>query len=479
MKNVRLLHALALAVALLGSGCAKPAADSHAGHDHAAGESHAADTGATAHAAGEAGAGGTDLLMCGEHGVLEAMCTKCSPGLVPAFQAKGDWCAEHGLPESVCPTCHPERGGRPLDEAALPDDAPLDRSVLQFRTLQSARDAGLQLATVERGRAPAGVIATATIVADASHHALVHASAPGVVRAISADVGTRVAAGAPLARIESASVAEARALLRAARARYDASRAAFARESTLHRSDLASAQDELAARQELESARGAVAAASATLEMHGAADQGGGSYFVRSPISGVVTLRQAQLGVMADTESPLFEVTDANALWAEIEVPETQAAFVRAGQSVTLRVRGARREAAARVEFVSPAVEPHTRTVRVRARLLDAGEATGVRPNAWAEAAIRTDGGERTVLVPRDAIQDVRGTKLAFVRLAEDRFEVRRIETGPSEDGLVAVHRGLVGGEQVVTTGSFLLKTETLKESIGAGCCDVEAPKGR
>ncbi len=213
--------------------------------------------------------------------------------------------------------------------------------------------------------------------------------------------------------------------------------------------------------------------------MHGAADQGGGSYFVRSPITGVVTLRQAQLGVMADTESPLFEVTDANALWAEIEVPETQASFVRAGQRVTLRVRGARREAAARVEFVSPAVEPHTRTVRVRARLLDAGAATGVRPNAWAEAAIHTDGGEHTVLVPREAIQDVRGTKLAFVRLAEDRFEVRRLETGPSEDGLVAVHRGLAGGEQVVTTGSFLLKTETLKESIGAGCCDVEAPKGR
>jgi cobalt-zinc-cadmium efflux system membrane fusion protein len=51
--------------------------------------------------------------MCKEHGVLEAVCTKCNPKLAPVFQAKGDWCAEHGFPESFCPVCHPERGGKP------------------------------------------------------------------------------------------------------------------------------------------------------------------------------------------------------------------------------------------------------------------------------------------------------------------------------------------------------------------------------
>ena len=55
--------------------------------------------------------------MCKEHGVLEAICTKCNPKLIPVFQAKGDWCPEHGFPESICPICHPERGGkRPRDQ---------------------------------------------------------------------------------------------------------------------------------------------------------------------------------------------------------------------------------------------------------------------------------------------------------------------------------------------------------------------------
>ena len=174
----------------------------------------------------------------------------------------------------------------------------------------------------------------------------------------------------------------------------------------------------------------------------------------------------------------LFEVVDPAGLWAELEVPESRAALVRVGQPVTLRVRGVERPVRAEVAFVSSAIEPHTRTLRVRARLLER-VARELRPNAWGEATVRTGGAERTVLVPREAIHEAKGVKLAFVRLAEDRFEVRRVEVGGAENGLVAVHAGLRAGDMVATTGSFLLKTETLKESIGAGCCDVEAPKER
>ncbi|MFN8589431.1 MAG: efflux RND transporter periplasmic adaptor subunit [Candidatus Eisenbacteria bacterium] len=461
-----------LTLSLFAAGCGAKAADPHAGHDHGADTAHAEPAAATAGAHSSEG-------MCTEHGVLEAMCTRCNPGLVPAFQAKGDWCGEHEYPESVCPICHPERGGRPASADDMPDDAPLDRSVLQFRSLASARDAGIAVAAAEAGADPAGLTVQATLVADASHRALVHATAPGVVRAVLADVGTPVTAGAPLARFESAAVGEARAALASARARVATARAAFARDSALHRADLASAQDELAARQELESARAGVAAAEAALAMHGAGAGGaGGAYLLRSPIAGVVTQRVAEVGASLDTDAMLFEVVDPAGLWAELEVPESRAAAVRVGQPVTLRVRGVERPVRAEVAFVSSAIEPHTRTLRARARLLDR-VTRELRPNAWGEATVRTGGAERTVLVPREAIHEAKGVKLAFVRLAEDRFEVRRVEVGGAENGRVAVHAGLRPGEMVATTGSFLLKTETLKESIGAGCCDVEAPKER
>jgi hypothetical protein len=62
---------------------------------------------ATEHAPSSAVPGSHDD-WCDEHEVPESLCTRCNPGLIPAFQATGDWCAEHGVPESQCRICHPE-----------------------------------------------------------------------------------------------------------------------------------------------------------------------------------------------------------------------------------------------------------------------------------------------------------------------------------------------------------------------------------
>ena len=78
-------------------------------------------------------------------------------------------------------------------------------------------------------------------------------------------------------------------------------------------------------------------------------------------------------------------------------------------------------------------------------------------------------------IVPAAAVQ--RGaddTTLVFIRVADDAYDGRRVQvTGTSGDG-VGVTGRVKAGDPVVTTGSFLLKTETLKGSIGAGCCAAE-----
>jgi cobalt-zinc-cadmium efflux system membrane fusion protein len=60
--------------------------------------------------------------MC-EHGVPEAICTKCVPALAAVFQAKGDWCDEHGFPESFCPICNPNAE---FPDVGPPSTAPAD-----------------------------------------------------------------------------------------------------------------------------------------------------------------------------------------------------------------------------------------------------------------------------------------------------------------------------------------------------------------
>jgi cobalt-zinc-cadmium efflux system membrane fusion protein len=78
------------------------------------------------------------------------------------------------------------------------------------------------------------------------------------------------------------------------------------------------------------------------------------------------------------------------------------------------------------------------------------------------------------VSVPRTAVQRAGGVDVVFVRLSDTRYETRHVTTGAHGDAWVEITRGVSPGEDVVTVGSFLLKTETLKGSIGAGCCEAK-----
>ncbi len=463
---MRLASMIMAAAALLGALGCQPKTSSSSASAGAAAQRPAAVTADASAAEG----------LCVEHGVLEAICTKCHPKLIPVFQAKGDWCAEHGFPESVCPICHPDRGGRPAVADVAVDEAPADGTRIRFKSLQTAREAGLEVVAAVRGTNTSGVRATATIVADASHMVVVNARAAGVVRRLMADFGARVSRGSPLAVIESADVGEARSKLQAARARARAAEAAARREQDLYAKGVSALREVESAEQELETARAEVAAASASLGMVGASEGTTGSYVLRAPIAGVVTKRTVTLGTLVNLEEPLFEIVDTSRLWADLDVPETQAMAVQTGQPVTLRIQGfGDREVQGTIVSVAPVVDPHTRTVRARARLK--GPDPALRANMYAEAVIQAHPPEAAVLVPRAAVQDAKGAKLVFVRLAEDQYETRRVRVQPASGGLMVVSSGIRPGEPVVTTGSFLLKTETLKESIGAGCCEVEGPK--
>lgn len=453
---IRMAPALALAAALA-VGCGQKSSR----------ETRQTTTGATSAAVAEAG-------MCAEHGVLEAICTKCNPKLIPVFQAKGDWCAEHEFPMSVCPVHHPERRGRPEAEVAV-DEAPATGTKVHFRTLQAARDAGIQTVAAYQGMQEAVVAASATLVADASSVAVVNARAAGVVRSIRADLGSRVSRGTPLAILESSAVGENRSRLQSARARASVAEANYRREKELFEKGVSARREVEEAEREWTEAKAEVSAAAGALGMVGTSGGEAGTYVLRAPIAGTVTKRTATVGTLVDTDDPLFEIVNTSQLWADIDVPESAAARVRPGQRVVLRVDGLPgREFHGTLKFVSPVIDPQTRTAKARAVLQTRDSA--LRANMFARARIIDDGNASAVIVPREAVQDVKGVQLVFVQLAEDAYEARRVKTTPAENNRLAVASDVRPGEKVVTTGSYLLKTETLKESIGVGCCEVEPP---
>lgn len=408
-------------------------------------------------------------VMCKEHGLVEAVCTKCKPALIPIFKAKGDWCEEHGFPESVCPLCHPERGGKPKVDVTA--DA---GTMVKFKTKDTARLVGIETEPAREETGPATVNATVTIVFDATRVAEVNARAPGVVRAIAADVGAAVVAGATLATIESADVGAEQSRRAAATMRVSVADANHRRFQRLHKEGIAPEREVLAARQELEAARADLATATSALGIVDASTGDSARYALTSPIAGVVTRRALTVGHSVGGDDTLFEVVDTSVMWAEIEVPEAALGSVTVGQTVTITLDGiADRTLSGTIGYLAPVIDPRTRTTLARVPLPNPDGF--LRANMFGRASIAVGKPGTRVMVPAAAVQ--RGADdatLVFVRVADDAYDGRRVQVTGTYGGGVAVTGRVKPGDHVVTTGSFLLKTETLKGSIGAGCCAAD-----
>lgn len=411
----------------------------------------------------------TSAGLC-EHGVLDSICPKCHPSVAAIFQAKGDWCEEHGFPESVCPTCHPERGGRPSVDVST-DDAPADGTKVRFKSKATAKLAGIETAKATTGQRVPRAEALARIQYDATKLALVNAASAGVVRRIEADVGARVGKGDVLAVLDSVGVGADRSQLVAAEARLRAAESNLRRERALQEQGISPKKDVEAAEAERDAANAEVQGARAALGVVGAKEKGAGGYAVTAPIAGVVTRRLATIGQSVASSEVLFEIVDPSSMWADVQVLEQDLANIRAGQSVAIEVDALPgRTFEGTIEFVAPAIDPRTRTALARVRL-DNDDGV-LRAHMFGKALIALETAQGAVVVPSGAVQYAEDQAFVFVKTAIDVFEARRVEVGLMDAEVAEIRRGLVDGEEVATTGAFLLKTEILKGAIGAGCCE-------
>jgi cobalt-zinc-cadmium efflux system membrane fusion protein len=408
--------------------------------------------------------------MCIEHGVLEAVCTKCNPKLAAIFQAQGDWCAEHGLPESICPICHPERGGRPAVDVSA-EDAPLNGTKVVLRSAEAVRAAAIEVdPTRSPGEARAELLATITY--DALRRAEVNARTPGVVRELLVDVGTEVTRGTPLLRIESAEIGAIQAQLQTARSRLTVAESASTRVGTLFEKGMAADKELLAAQLELDSARAELAAAESALGLVEIEEGGANRYVLLAPLEGAVIRLSVAAGRMVDAGETLCEIVDVSTMWAEVDVPEADLARVGRGQATVITVDALPgREFSGTIDYVAPEIDPRTRTAKARVKLANPDKL--LRANMFARAGIALAPNGACALVPREAVQRAKGIDLVFLQLAPDRYEAREVKTGLRRGDMVEILQGLEPGVLVATRGSFLLKTEVLKGSIGAGCCEV------
>ena len=401
---------------------------------------------------------------CKGHGVPESKCTICNPSLVAGYKASGDWCAEHQLPESICPRCNPKAAAEPAAEAGD------DESAVRLASVAMEEAAGIQTVKARLASAAPRVQCTARVSFNRDRVAEVRSAIPGIVRRVRVALGADVKKGAALFDLESTRAGEAQGALQRAVARVRTATANLQRQRGLRAEGIAAARTVELAEQELARARATVGVAGAQ------AAAPTGRVTLRAPLSGTVVRRPAVVGVLATEELALATIADRSVMWVMCDVPEAAAARIAVGQKAQVSVDGSGDSAReGKVSWVAAEVNPRTRAVA--ARIVVPNDDGALRANQFARAVIEAGAPREAVSVPRASVQRVEDQEVVFVRTAPGVFSPKVVQrTGSGE--VVQVEGEVSAGDEVVTTGAVLLRTEMVPGSIGAGCCDVEEPGG-
>ena len=186
---------------------------------------------------------------------------------------------------------------------------------------------------------------------------------------------------------------------------------------------------------------------------------------VRSPISGMVTRLEVSQGEVVDRLQTLLVVSDLSRLWGWLDVYEKDLAGIGLGQEVEIVADAIPSETfRGRIDFIGE-VEPQTRAARIRVRLANPGGR--LLPGMFVRASVAVPGTADTLVVPREAIQEVEGTPTVFKETGPGRFQPTPVTVGAAWDGLVEIVSGLQEGDRIAARGAFTLKGELLKDELG------------
>ena len=186
---------------------------------------------------------------------------------------------------------------------------------------------------------------------------------------------------------------------------------------------------------------------------------------LRAPFDGRVITRNITRGEVVETDQKLFTVADLTDVWVIGNVPEKDVQFIRKNQKVSV-VLAAYPHAifTGTITYVGDVLDPATRTMRLRITVPNPDRL--LKPEMFAIVSVYGASSEDTLSVPLAAVQDGPASKMVFVQREAGTFEARTVKLGNEEGDVVRVLEGIKAGEQVVTKGSFALKSEMERHKI-------------
>jgi multidrug efflux pump subunit AcrA (membrane-fusion protein) len=435
------------------------------------------------------------------------------------------WCPDHGVHN--CPLHHPnvaqlketpsvlasdlERAARALTVVPRKENnsaCDVYKTRIQFASIESVRQAGVDVELVERQQIVESVHGSGSIVYDPTRKASLASRVPGSVWIVEKIVGDHVAKGEVLAIVDAAEVGGLKTSLMRSLAerklqqqnvvRLTEAREAIAGSRILDaEAALAKAHaDVLSAEQSLRNLGFPVQVSSLQgLSEQQVLDQlrllGIPESFrsrlnsqtvtsnllpILSPLDGVVIERSVSPGEVVDSTRILFQVADVRRMWLTLNVPLENMSQLAIGQQVHFRTDGSRESASGTIDWISTSADKMTRMIQVRAVLENPDGRLRNETFGTGEVVLRTE--SDAIVIPTGASHWEGCCQVVFVRdknyfdspESYKVFHVRSVRLGATNGQYTEIISGVLPGEVIATAGSDVLRAQLLKNNLGAGC---------
>lgn len=178
-----------------------------------------------------------------------------------------------------------------------------------------------------------------------------------------------------------------------------------------------------------------------------------------SDFDGYVMELGARQGASVEKNTMLFQLADLSSVWISAEIPEAQAAWIKAGDQVHVDVPALPGESyCGLVDYVYPELTAATRTLKLRVVLKNKNN--HLRPGMFATAHLQGAPRENILTVPTEAVIKTGERSVVIVADDANHFHPALVRIGSERDGKSEIIEGLTLGQNVVASGQFLIDSE-------------------
>ena len=180
---------------------------------------------------------------------------------------------------------------------------------------------------------------------------------------------------------------------------------------------------------------------------------------IYAPQDGVVSVLPVREGMFVKPSQKVMTLGDLSSVWLLAEVFERQSQWVEVGQDAEVKLSYIPGKSwNGKVEYIYPSLDPKTRTLKVRLRFENPGER--LKPNMYANVKIFGGAKENTIVIPLEGLIRSGREERVILALGDGRFEARNVRAGIESGNYVEILQGVQEGDDIVTSGQFLIDSE-------------------